>query len=50
MQKTNFKEFEKNTLKKWFFKGVDFLKENHRLSNIELETIFNDEFEKYYDE
>ena len=28
------------------FKGVDSLKENPKLSNVELELIFDDEFKK----
>ena len=46
MQKTNFKEWERNNLRKWFFKGVDSLRENPKLSNVELELIFDDEFKK----
>jgi len=48
MQRGNFNEWEKNHLKDWFFKGVDSLKVNTNLSNLELEIIFDDEFEKYY--
>ena len=48
MQRGNFNEWEKNHLKNWFFKGVDSLKVNTSLSDLELEIIFDDEFEKYY--
>jgi len=49
MQRTNFKEVEKELYKNWFFKGIDSLKVNPKLSDIELEMIFDDEFENYYD-
>lgn len=49
MQRTNFKEVEKKLFKNWFFKGIDSLKVNPKLSDIELEIIFDDEFENYYD-
>lgn len=49
MQRGNFNEWEKNHLKEWFFKGIDSLKVNPKLSDVELDLIFNDEYEKYYD-
>lgn len=49
MQRTNFKEVEKKLFKNWFFKGIDSLKENPKLSDIELKIIFDNEFENYYD-